>query len=198
MTMDAELKKIERNAILTYFQDGLWDILLGIFLLAWGVGILTDSAALTGVWFLPAYWIAWSLKRRLIHPRIGYVKIEREKRTLSWLAVAGVVAFFLGITAYFLFTSGAADFLYGYYMLIFGAIVASVASAVAYWWLVKRWYIYAVLIMLGVSSHQWLDFSLPFSFIIPGSLIAVSGLAVLTWFLRRNPKAVLEGADDSR
>ena len=189
MAPDRELKKIERNALMTYFQDGLWDILLGIFLLAWGVGILTNTAALIGVWFVPAYWILWSLKRRLTQPRIGYVKVEREKKTLSWLAIAGVITLFLGIAAYFLFTSGAADFLDGYFMLLFGAIIAALASAIAYWWLVKRWYAYAFLIMLGVSAHQWLDFSLALSFIIPGSLVIFSGLVVLTRFLRSNPKS---------
>ena len=44
-------------------------------------------------------------------------------------------------------------------MLLFGAISAGVACAMAYWWLVNRWYVYAALILLGVSAYQWLDFA---------------------------------------
>ena len=193
MAQDKELKKIERNALMTYFQDGWWDILLGIFLLGWGLGILTDTAGYTGIWFVPAYWIIWSLKRRVTQPRIGYVKVAREKKTLSWLVIAGVVTFIIALIAYFLTVSGSTPiFIKGYFMLLFGTIITTLAAAIAYYWLVKRWYAYAVLIMMGVSVYQWLDFSLPFSFIIPGSLIILSGLAVLTRFMLKNPKSIEE------
>lgn len=191
MAQDKDLKKIERNALMTYFQDGWWDILLGLFLLGWGLGMLTDTAGYVGIWFVPAYWITWSLKRRLTQPRIGYVKVTREKKTLSWLLIAGVVVLFIGVIAYLLTISGSAPiFIKGFFMFIFGAIIAGLAGAIAYWWLAKRWYAYAALILLGVASYQWMDFSLPFSFIIPGSLIILSGLVVLTRFLQNNPKII--------
>ncbi len=150
MVLDAELKKIERNALMTYFQDGWWDILLGIFLLGWGLGILTDTAAYTGIWFVPAYWIIWSLKRKLTQPRVSYVKVTRERKTLSWLTIAGVITFLIAIIAYFLTVSGSTPvFIKGYFMFFFGAIIAALAGAIAYWWLVNRWYTYAVLVLLG-------------------------------------------------
>ncbi len=197
--MSVDLKKIERTTLMIYFQDGWWDILLGIFLLGWGIGILTDTAGYTGIWFVPAYWIIWSLKRRLTNPRIGYVKVARERKTLSCLAIAGVVTFLVAIIAYFLVISASIPvFIKGYFMFLFGAINAALASAIAYWWLVNRWYAYAVLILLGVSSYQWLDFSLPFSFIIPGSVIILSGLVILIRFLLNNPKLAEEKVDENR
>ena len=185
-----DLKKIERNALMTYFQDGWWDILLGIFLLGWGLGILTDTAGYTGLWFVPAYWIIWSLKSKLTQPRIGYVKVSRERRTLSWLAITGVVTFFIALGAYFLTVSGGSTFLGDYFMFLFGTIIAFLAGAVAYWWLVKRWYAYTLLILVGVSSYQWMEFSLPFSFIIPGTIIIISGLVIIIKFLQKYPKIV--------
>ncbi len=199
MVPDVNLKNIERRAYLTYFQDGLWDTIIGIFLLAWGIGILTDTAGLTGIWVIAAYWIIWGLKKRLTYPRIGYAKVAREKRTLSWLAIAGVVTLLIAIIAYFLVSSGGTlAFLKGYFMLLFGVINAAVVGAIAYWWQVNRWYAYAVLILLGVSSYQWLDFSLPFSFIIPGSVIILSGLVILIRFLRKYPKFAEEKVDENR
>ncbi len=79
MVPDVNLKNIERKAYLTYFQDGLWDTIIGIFLLAWGIGILTDTAGLTGIWVIAAYWIIWGFKKRLTQPRIGYVKWRRSR-----------------------------------------------------------------------------------------------------------------------
>ena len=199
MVPDVDLKKIEHKTYMSYFQDGWWDILLGIFLLGWGIGILTDTAGYTGIWFVPAYWIIWGLKKRLTHPRIGYVKVARERKTLAWLAIAGVVTLLIAIIAYFLVVSGSMPvFAKGYFMFLFGAINAAVASAIAYWWQVNRWYAYTVLILLGVSSYQWLDFSLPFSFIIPGSVIILSGLVILIRFLRKHPKLAEERFDDNR
>ncbi|MDP7525016.1 MAG: hypothetical protein QF713_01580, partial [Dehalococcoidales bacterium] len=159
-------------------------------LLAPGVeaGMLTDTAGYVGIWFVPAYWITWSLKRRLTQPRIWFVKVARERKTLSWLAIAGVATFIIAVVAYFLVVSGSALApIRGYFMFLFGAIIVGMAGAMAYWWLAKRWYAYAVLILLGVAAYQWLDFSLPFSFIIPGSVIILSGLVTLVRFLRKTP-----------
>ena len=198
MVPDVNLKQIEHKAYMSYFQDGWWDILLGIFLSGWGLGILTDTAGYTGIWFVPAYWIIWALKKRLTQPRIGYVKVARVRKTLSWLAIAGVGTFFVGIIAYILVVSGSTPvFLTGYFMFLFGVITAAVALAIAYWWQVSRWYAYTGLILLGVSSYQWLDFSLPFSFIIPGSVIILSGLVKLVQFLRKYSKLTVEEADDN-
>jgi len=77
-------------------------------------------------------------------------------------------------------------------------IIAVVVSIIAYWWKVNHWYTYAVLIVIGVAFHQLLEISTPLSFIIPGSIILPSGLAVLIRFLRKYPKLAEEGADDNR
>ena len=199
MTEQLNMKEIQRKAYMSYFQDGWWDMLLGLFLLGWGLGILTDTAGYTGIWFVPAYWIIWGLKKRLTTPRIGYVKVARERKTLAWLAIVGVGTFLVAVIAYFLIVSGSLPvFLRGYFMLLFVVINAGVASAIAYWWLVNRWYAYAALILLGGISYQWLNFSLPLSFIIPGSGIILSGLVVLIRFLRQNPMPAREGADANR
>ena len=105
----------------------------------------------------------------------------------------------IAIIAYFLTVSGSAPvFLKSYFMFLFGAISAGVAGAIACWWQVNRWYVYAVLILLGVSFYQWLDFPLPFSFIIPESVIILYGLMILVRFLIKYPKFAEEGADGNR
>ena len=49
MVADVNLKEIQRKVYMTFFQDGLWDIFLGLFILGWGLSILTEAAYLPGV-----------------------------------------------------------------------------------------------------------------------------------------------------
>jgi len=197
MARDVDLKEIERKAYMSYFQDGLWDTLIGIFLLVWGIGILTDTAGLTGVYFLPTMWIILSLKKRLAYPRIGHVKMAQEKKTLSWLAIAGVVTLLIAIVAYVLTISGnTPNLLKDNFLFLFGVVNAIVVCVIAYWWKVNRWYAYAAIIVAGVASHQWLEISNPFSFIIPGSVILLSGLVVLIRFLRKYPSITEKERDN--
>jgi hypothetical protein len=63
MVEDINLKEIQRKVYLTFFQDGLWDIFLGLFILAWGLSILTETAYLPGVSFLGIYFAIWGIKK---------------------------------------------------------------------------------------------------------------------------------------
>ena len=74
-------------------------------------------------------------------------------------------------------------------MFAFGAIIAIMASLIAYWWRVTRWYAYAALILAGVISLQWLDTPLAWSFIVPGAVILLSGVIILIRFVRKYPVA---------
>jgi len=183
------IKEVQRKVYMPYFQDGFWDIFLGLFLLAWGIGILTDSAAFTGVWFFAAYLAMWALKRRITYPRIGKARIYRERRTSVKLAIAGVVVLLMGIMAFLLVSLGSTpQWLSSYFMFIFGAMLSIIVSSIAYWWKVNRWYAYAALALVGVAFHQWLDAPLHLSFVVPGAIVILSGLALLICFLRKYPK----------
>ena len=47
--VDNELKELERKIFLQYFEDGFWDMYIGLVLLAFGLAILLDISYLTGV-----------------------------------------------------------------------------------------------------------------------------------------------------
>ena len=188
MSPDVDLKGIKRKTYLSLFQDGLWDILLGCFILGWGLMILLDIATLGGAIAVSFYFIIWGLKRRLTYPRMGYVKIAEARRQTMKILILGIVLFGLGLAVFLLFSQGnRPDWLGEYFMFLFGCMLALVVSIIAYWWQVKRWYAYAALMVTGVAFHQWLGASLPMSFIVPGAIVIIAGLVILVRFLRRYP-----------
>jgi hypothetical protein len=199
MTTDKDLKELQRKIYFSYFQDGLWDVLLGFFLLGWGVGILTEMIALIGAWVVVAYSAVWGLKRWLTYPRTGIAVVPQARKTNVRLFIAGMVALMLGVMAFVLVSAGSTpDWLGRFFIFIFGAIIAAVVCMIGFWWNVRRWYIYAALILAGAASHQWLGVPLNYGFIIPGAIILISGAIMLFRFLRRYPKTSGEAADENR
>ncbi|QEE17862.1 hypothetical protein DSAG12_03700 [Promethearchaeum syntrophicum] len=102
-----DLKKIEKNAFLIYFQDGIWDMLLGWVLISFGIAALLYDIlpiplnSLFGmILFTFGLIMYFLIKFRIIMPRIGYVKFSpsRKKNTLI-LGVA--ITSFLIITVVF-------------------------------------------------------------------------------------------------
>ncbi|MFC2023994.1 hypothetical protein ACFLTJ_00215 [Chloroflexota bacterium] len=188
MAIESDLKSIQTRVYMSFFEDGLWDIVLGVFTLSWGLGILTDTAAFTGIWFMAAYFIAFNLKKRITCPRIGHITIPQQRRTILRLVIIGVVVLVAGIFVFWFAQMGIALSLRAYFMFIFGTIIAAVIFLIAYWWRIKRWYAYAAAILVGASLHQWQNVALEWSFIIPGIIILASGTTVFLRFLRHYPK----------
>jgi branched-subunit amino acid transport protein len=190
MTTDKDLKEIRRKIYLSFFQDGLWDILLGFFLLGWGVGILTEMAALIGGWVVIAYSAVWGIKRWLTYPRVGVAVVPQARKTTGRLLIAGIVVLLIGVMAFVLVSAAnTPDWLGKFFIFIFGAIIAAVVCMIGYWWSVNRWYVYAALVLAGAASHQWLGVPLEYGFITPGTIIILSGLVILLKFLRRYPRS---------
>jgi hypothetical protein len=113
VSQDIDLKAIERNAWRSVFQDGLWDIYLGLLLLGMGSGDLVEglglpdaariavSAGLT----VPAMLLLWGGKRFITTPRVGRFKLggqAKARRMKARLLTTASVLFGLVL---FLFTS---------------------------------------------------------------------------------------------
>ncbi len=84
------LTEIEKKAFKSTFQDGLWDIMLGLVILAVGIIPLLSSWNLGDFWssmlLIPFYIIGYTIfnlgKRRITVPRMGLLKIGplRQKK----------------------------------------------------------------------------------------------------------------------
>ncbi len=69
----------ERAPYLAYFHDGIWDILLGIWLLTWGLTILLDAVYLPALIIVVALPMTWKLKQRLTVSRLEPMRYTPEQ-----------------------------------------------------------------------------------------------------------------------
>jgi len=201
MVEEISLKEIQRKVYMSLFEDGLWDIFLGLFILGWGLAILTEAAYLPGLSFIGIYFVMWGVKKWLTYPRIGYVRFSAtsRRRITARFLILGVGVLLVGVMAAVLWGIGTRpQWLADYFPLIFNGILAAIVCFVAYWARVNRFYLYAALIFLGAVFHLWLGVRWEFGFIGAGSIIVLIGLVILIIFLRKYPKMVEEAHDSDR
>ena len=201
MVEEISLKEIQRKVYMSLFQDGLWDIFLGLFILGWGLAILTEAVYLPGVTFIGIYFVIWGVKKWLTYPRIGYVRFSAtsRRRITARFLILGVGVLLVGVMAAVVWGIGTRpQWLADYFPLIFNGILAAIVCFVAYWARVNRFYLYAALIFLGAVFHLWLGIRWEFGFIGAGGIIVLIGLVILIIFLRKYPKMVEEAHDSDR
>jgi len=88
MSEKLNLKELERKAWRSFFDDGLWDIYLGLLLGLMGASSLLDGSGLSEGWAMGIYigllvlvmLAFWAAKRFVTVPRIGLVKFGRERK----------------------------------------------------------------------------------------------------------------------
>ncbi len=195
MRQDSELQTIQRKVYMSIFQDGVWDIFLGLFILAWGLSILTEATYLPGISFLGLYFAIWGIKKWLTYPRIGYVRfsVSSRRRITTRFLILGAAVLLIGLLAAVLWGIGARpQWLADYFPLIFNGMLAVVVCIAAYWGRVNRFFVYAVLIFLGAVFHLWLGIRWEFGFIGAGGIIILIGLGILIIFLRKYPRVSQE------
>jgi hypothetical protein len=107
MSEKLNLKELERKAWRSFFDDGLWDIYLGLLLALMGVSAFMGNMELTEATHMGIYIGLlivvmlgfWAAKRFITVPRIGRVKFgtERRKRRIktSLVLFASVVFGFI-------------------------------------------------------------------------------------------------------
>jgi len=191
MGSDVDLKKIQRNVYMYFFQDGLWDIFLGLYLLGWGLAILTENPSTPLAVFLCGYLAVWVIKKRLTYPRIGYTRLgstsRRRVKTGFFVLVAAVLLLRILVAALWEMDT-LPQWLADYFPLLLGGILAGAVCLVSYWSRVNRFYIHAALIFLAGVLHQWLGIEWGFGFIGSGTIIVLVGLRLLIVSLRMYPK----------
>jgi hypothetical protein len=208
MTKQATLREIEKKAYISYHQDGLIDIVIGLYALTFGLGIIIDIIwDLSFAAIMPAILIAIVLpiwiqaKRKITMPRIGYVRFGTRGTNKLFAVFVGLMVAGLGV--FFLFTVATVqngrpfwlDILFQYGMIVIGLGSAVIASLFAYSMGLKRLHGYGLLILALFTSGHFL--SIPFQYLLLaiGSVIIASGAIMLVRFVRRYP--LPKGAQDN-
>ncbi len=202
MVQEIDLRDVERRAWSLYFEDGLWDIFLGLLFIGGGLRSLTGSLW----WYLLVAGGILVLilgKRWITLPRLGQIHFsaQRKARTNVVRAVAlGAMIFTAVVLIAAIFGGQRTDFPAGW---IFVFLVPGVFLLMAYMMDFKRLYGYAVLIAgfmilsetIGGPAASWAQ-------IVAGIVPLVVGVSFLFRFLNEYPvideAALLDEAGDGR
>jgi len=199
------VKEAERKAWKSVFQDGLWDIYLGLLLLTMGVSDLLDTLEFTKTRYYTIYFgcyaisllVLWAGKRLITLPRLGRVKFGepgkiRRKRVSLVLFVSAAVGLILWFLSSTFNKTGSErnismDLIFP---LIYVLNVLLVFGLGAYYFDYPRLYIigvlFAVPVPLQILLRQYTDTNLGFySFAVPAAIILVMGFIYLFRFLHK-------------
>lgn len=196
MTEHLNLKEIQRKVYMSFFEDGVWDIFLGLFVVGWGLSILTEGTYLPAILFVALYSTTWGIKKWVTYPRIGYVRFSStsRRRIKARFVILLIAVLLLGVIISVLWgIDKRPQWLADYFPLLFNGMLASIVCLAAYWVRVNRFYLHAALIFLGAVFHHWVGIQWEFGFIGSGSIIVLIGLGLLIGFIRKYPR-VVEGA----
>jgi hypothetical protein len=206
MSQNISLKEIERKAWKSVFQDGLWDIYLGLLLLAMAVWALLSDVGFSESWGMTvliglevlAMLVLWVGKKLITVPRIGRVKFgPKRKAKLNWVRVVLLLSVLVGAGV---FVAGLAvrsdrpEWLNASFFLPAAWVVNAVVvfSLGAYFLDFSRLYLigvlYALAVPLDILFRQLTDIDLSFlAFGVPAMVILIVGLVMLARFLRDYP-----------
>ena len=196
MTDNQDLQNLERQTYRDSYSDGIIDIYIGISLLWIGVAWiwLPDVAGLAGV--LPAIFIAPMLtgRKRFLQNRIGYVKWTEprrqwEQRNLVGALIVGTAFLLLGVGVYMFASDSAADrdILGNLAPGLIAWLLAAVAIGLAFLMSAKRMLAYGMVLIAGGIWTAQENASPGWPLLAAGTVITVTGIAMLIRFIRSNP-----------
>jgi len=197
MSGKVDLRKIERKAYLAYFEDGLWDMVIGLFILCFGIDMATGSPSSSFV--LPCVMaIGWAVKRWITYPRIGYVRFAparqlRIRKSMGVLVLLLFLTALSGLVPLFALSgrgglpTGLVSWVKEHTLLLFGGVWAIMVAALALLFGVKRFYAYAAIVMGSFVGGYLFEVEPYWYFLVPGGVIVLLGLVMLIRFLTMYP-----------
>lgn len=195
MNEPIDLEQLERQAFLSFHQDGLLDLCLGAALLQLGIIIFLLPSSFGGLVGLVSLWIFvyFGLKKAVTFTRLGYVEFSVVRQKQNFLVLIILVVLLLapivGMVVGLLLIPNFMPVLETNYMLILAVCGAVSFWVVGYYTRIRRFLIYGMLIgLLYGWSHFWM-LPLYFALLVTGGLLLLIGLVISIRFLHRYPKA---------
>ena len=204
MSQNIDLKTLEKKAWQSVFQDGLWDIYLGILLMAFAVSAWLDTLAMEdglrmgiyiGVMVFAMLVLAVG-KRFITIPRMGQVRFgEKRKRMRNYTRLVLLFSVVVGLIMYWISASVYAGDIKGILSskwllpLVWVLNIGIVTGLAAYFMEYDRLYIigflYAVTVPLDfvIKTVIRVDIGM-YIFLVAGLIILVMGSIYLIRFVR--------------
>lgn len=210
MSQQIDLKELERQVYRSNFQDGLWDIFLGLLLLQM-VGAILYRQGWSPLWILlvMAGYVGLGVvgfkaaKKYVILPRMGLVHFgpERDKKkkklslVLSLSILAGVIVLAALLLIYNFVVNNPAPAVPQYGWLIFSGVFLAVsviaASVIGYLTDFPRAVLYGWFFGLAFPLNIWLDnqfgITFPLATVLFAAIMIAIGLILFVRFLQRHP-----------
>ena len=200
MSQDIDFKCITRNIYRTVLEDGLLEMMLGVYLVLSGIFLMNKTLILNYL-FLPfALLLIEYLRRKFIYPRVGYVKIKISVRRLFKIFVFILVGFVVTTLLTALISVGVGQTWFGSwqnfitYALILFTVVFFCGIGVRF--KIARWFLYGILIGIVFMLSKMIDAH--GLLILLGVCVAIIGIVVFTRFIQEYPiqPVDIEGVPD--
>lgn len=195
MSQEIDLKQIERKAYLSFYQDGIWDLFIGLAFIGMAVGVIYSNTGITAIIPCFAIVIIPGLKKLITLPRLGYVKLSSERevkkrKNISALVLLLTFTAVLGGIVFSAYTgnSGWQRWIKSLALIPFGAVLSLIAGAVGFLYGIKRVLIYAILILVIFVIGHILELRPTFHFSVIGITMTLVGFALLIRFIGKYPK----------
>lgn len=215
MQTPISLKAAERKAFQTTFADGLWDVLIGCFILEFALAPLL-SETMGDFWssaiFLPfwglVYLAIWLVRKHVVAPRLGQVRFgpARQQKlrrfTLLMLSINGL-ALIVGILA-FLALTPSADSQAGGRSPLFSILISMFMlvgfNLAGYLLDYPRLYLHGLLLFAAPFGGAWVSMyfgaahhGYPIVFGFASGVMILTGLVTFIRFLKNNPAIEIPG-----
>ncbi|UCG37089.1 MAG: hypothetical protein JSV64_02105, partial [Candidatus Bathyarchaeota archaeon] len=192
-----------KRTYMSYHQDGLVDIFVGVYVLLFALGILFSTVTDFSMWFMiPAIFPAvmlpiWmSVKKRITMPRIGYVRIGSRGVNKLMAVFIGLVV--VGLGAFMVLTLASRsqawaltlrDLIIPNGMIIMGIGAVIISGLFAYTMGLKRLFAYGLLTLALLLTSHYAIIPFAYSLLIIAFAITINGSILLVRFIRKHPLA---------
>lgn len=185
---ELDLSQVEKNAWASFFQDGLVDIMMGLFLVTPGIRILTDN-----VWFTFGFMLAVPVMifgKWLTASRLGKVRFgpERKQKLIKGVLVFSVTL--LSVLAIWVVILGnvvSTPRVVPAIVLALG--IMALYSTLARYLDLRRFHLYGALLGTGMALLA-MDYEPagPIALVCAGVIVLAMGISRFVRFLRRYPR----------
>ncbi len=202
------LKALEKQAVRATFADGMWDVMIGCFVVIFAIAPLL-STSLGDFWssfvFLPfwalVYLAIWLTRKYIVTPRLGTVTFRkaRQKRIARFTMVMLVVNVFLALLGLWValgIQPAAPTQMSLIIPAVLGLVLLAGFSAAAYLLDFPRLFAYGLLLFAAPPLGEWLyqnhgvpHHGYPVVFGFVAGVMILTGLGHLFWLVKTHPAA---------
>jgi hypothetical protein len=191
------LDEIERRAYLSYHEDGLIDIVLGIGLFIASLWVYAEMIWLMGgviVTLTPMY---MGMKRKYTFPRIGEVtfskdRTKRSQNSMTFLVIMNAVGVLLGFVFWMAFSGDTRPqwilIMIDNFPVVLGIAGGVIWAVVGYITDLTRFYRYSAATLVVIGSANFIPTPFIAHMLLLSGIVMVSGYMQFQIFKGKHPK----------